>query len=140
VSVNGTPVLAALAVLVDDEQVLLVRRRNRPDAGRWGFPGGKVEYGETLFDAAERELREETGLRSAARAFLTCLDVIAEDRSHHYALVAVLCGRAEGAPIAADDAEEARWFPMGEVLYGGMPLSRGVAAVAQMALDYPQEL
>lgn len=130
------PVLAALAVLVRDEQVLLVKRRNPPDVGRWGFPGGKVELGETVFHAAERELAEETGLRATAKEFLTCVDEISEGgQQHHYALVAVLCDEVEGTLGAADDAEEAAWFPIGEIFYAGIPLSRGVAEVAKLAVD-----
>ncbi len=44
---------------------MLVRRANPPDAGLWGFPGGKIEFGETVKDAAMRELREETGYEGA---------------------------------------------------------------------------
>ncbi|HUF57442.1 MAG TPA: NUDIX domain-containing protein, partial [Thermohalobaculum sp.] len=47
-------------------RVLLVRRLNEPDAGLWGYPGGKVEWGETVADAAVRELAEETGGRGEA--------------------------------------------------------------------------
>ena len=58
------PRLAALAVTLDQgrNHVLLVQRRNPPDAGLWGFPGGHVEAGETALCAAARELAEETGV------------------------------------------------------------------------------
>ena len=56
------PRLAVLAVVLRGEQVLLVRRANPPDAGLWGYPGGKVDWGETVEAAALRELAEETGL------------------------------------------------------------------------------
>ena len=62
----GFPRLAALAVTLDGDggQVLLVQRRNPPDAARWGFPGGHVEPGETALAAAARELFEETGIKA----------------------------------------------------------------------------
>ena len=55
-----TPVAAAIGVVLRDDQVLLVRRANQPDAGKWGFPGGKIEPGEPVQAAAAREVVEET--------------------------------------------------------------------------------
>ena len=62
------PVAAVLGVIVHESRVLLVRRSNPPDAGFWGFPGGKIEAGETLEQAAIREVKEETGLRVICQA------------------------------------------------------------------------
>ena len=59
---QSLPIAAALAVVLRGERLLLVRRSHRPDAGRWGFPGGKIEPGETVIAAALRELAEETGV------------------------------------------------------------------------------
>lgn len=58
--VGGPPIASALAVVVRCDSVLLVRRRNRPDRGMWGFPGGKLNDGESTLSAAKRELFEET--------------------------------------------------------------------------------
>nr|WP_205520603.1 NUDIX domain-containing protein [Propylenella binzhouense] len=55
------PVAATIAAVFHEERILLVRRANPPDAGRWGFPGGKIEAGEPIETAAVRELFEETG-------------------------------------------------------------------------------
>ncbi len=107
------PILAALAVVVEPERVLLVRRLNEPDAGLWGFPGGKVEWGESVAAAALRELAEETGVRAEAVDFLTLIEVI--DRApggHHFALAAVLCRRLSGEPVPADDVSEAAWHQL----------------------------
>ena len=130
------PVLAALAVLIEDGRVLLVRRRNPPDAGLWGYPGGRVERGETVFAAAERELAEETGVEGEARAFLTLIDVIRREAgavAQHFALVAVLCARRAGEPGAADDASEAAWVPLAELEAGRLATSARVAEVARLA-------
>lgn len=136
------PVLAALAVLVEDDRVLLVRRRNEPDAGLWGYPGGRVEAGETVFAAAERELAEETGVDAEARDFLTIVDVIRREGDepgaalvHHYALAAVLCARRAGEPVAASDANEAAWVPLDTVLAGRLATSERVPEVARLARD-----
>ena len=129
------PVLAALAVLVEDDRVLLVRRRNEPDAGLWGFPGGRVEPGETVFAAAVRELAEETGVEAEAQDFLTLIDVIrreGEELRHHYALIAVLCAWRAGEPVAATDVSDAAWVPLDDVLAGRLATSERVPEVAGM--------
>ncbi|MEZ5882333.1 MAG: NUDIX domain-containing protein [Paracoccaceae bacterium] len=85
------PVVAVLAVVIRGGRVLLVQRANPPDAGLWGFPGGKVEFGETLEQAAERELLEETGVTATAGGAFAALD--AYDRAgdgtlrQHFVLV-----------------------------------------------------
>ncbi|WP_118134479.1 NUDIX hydrolase [Oceanicella sp. SM1341] len=131
------PVPAVLAVVLRGTEVLLVRRANPPDAGLWGFPGGKVDAGETLHAAALRELGEETGLAAEARHVLTALDVIEHDAAGvlrwHYVLVAVLCRWRAGEPLAADDALEARWVPLAELDAPGLALSADVARVARLA-------
>lgn len=133
------PVLGALAVVVEDGRVLLVRRLNKPDAGLWGYPGGKVEWGETVAEAAVRELAEETGVRAEALDFLTLVDVIggAPPDDHHFALAAVLCRRLSGDPAAGDDVSDAAWHPLDAVLGRGLPMSAFVDDVARLALARP---
>jgi 8-oxo-dGTP diphosphatase len=130
------PILAALAVVVRGGDVLLVRRANPPDAGLWGFPGGKVEFGESVTAAAERELLEETGVRAAARQVFAAVDVVerAEDGLPrlHFALIAVLCEWIEGEPVAGDDALDACWTPVASLEFA-LPLSRDVARIARQA-------
>ncbi|MFE3835569.1 NUDIX hydrolase [Pseudogemmobacter sonorensis] len=130
------PVPAVLAVVLRDGHALLVRRANPPDAGLWGFPGGRIEPGESLFAAAERELREETGVTARAERVIDALDAL--DRAgdgglrHHFVLVAVLCRWQAGEPLAADDALEARWTPV-EGMETALRLSRDVAGLARRA-------
>lgn len=129
------PIAAALAVVLRGEKLLLVRRSHRPDAGKWGFPGGKIERGETIVDAALRELGEETGVTATAIDILTALDVLRRDGAatlHHYVLIAVLCRWLHGDGIAADDAEEVRWFDLAELQT--IPTSPDVERIALMAL------
>lgn len=128
---ESEPVPAAAAVLVHGGDVLLVRRRNPPDAGLWGYPGGHVEPGETETAAALRELLEETGLRAAARGVLTRLEIGGPRR---FRLAMVSCTYLSGAPMARDDALAAEWVPQGRVLAGDLPMSRDVGRVLRMAL------
>lgn len=132
------PRLAALAVVTDGARVLLARRENRPDAGLWGFPGGKVELGETLFEAALRELEEETTLRARAVCVLDNLDVMRRDAAgqllFHFHLVAVLCADPVGTVTASDDVSEAGWHDVAAVLAGQLPMSENVGRVLRRAL------
>jgi 8-oxo-dGTP diphosphatase len=140
------PRLAALAVVLDGIQdgardqacVLLVRRRNPPDAGLWGFPGGHVEPGETALAAAARELAEETGVIATPRAYLDNIDVIERGGDgalrFHFLLAVVLCDYVSGQPQAGDDAMDAGWVPVADVLAGKLPLSASVAQTLQKAL------
>jgi ADP-ribose pyrophosphatase YjhB (NUDIX family) len=138
-----SPIPAVLAVVVRTECVLLVRRANPPDRGRWGFPGGRIEPGEALAAAAVRELAEETGVAAESGPVLTALDSIhpAESRgrsgglTHHYVLVAVLCRWIAGEGAAADDALETGWFSAAEIgALAAEAVSADVARVAALAL------
>lgn len=68
------PVAATLAAVIHHDRILLIRRANRPDAGRWAFPGGKIRAGETIMAAAHRELAEETGVQGQALQVFDALD------------------------------------------------------------------
>lgn len=133
------PRLAALAVVLRGDQVLLVQRRNQPDAGLWGFPGGHVEPGETALAAAARELAEETGVTASPLTYLDNIDVIERGADgalrFHFLLAAVLCDYVSGEPVAGDDALAAGWWPVEAVAQGAPPQSASVAAVLQKALD-----
>ncbi|GGH35104.1 ADP-ribose pyrophosphatase YjhB, NUDIX family [Cribrihabitans marinus] len=139
-----SPRLGALAVILDGSRVLLVQRGKPPGLGLWGFPGGHVEWGETVRAAAVRELREETGIEAEAQDVLTCLDLVLADEAGevatHYLLVAVSCLYRGGTPMAGDDARDARWFDIPDVLSGALPMNDRVAdllALAQARRETP---
>lgn len=131
------PVVATIAAVVHGGRVLLVRRANPPDVGRWGFPGGKIESGETIEQGAVRELAEETGVRGEARQVFTAVDAFDRDGAgvlrQHFVLVAVLCRWFSGEPVAGDDALEARWFALDAVDEAKLALSLDVVTVARKA-------
>lgn len=132
-----SPVPAVIAVIVHEGRTLLVRRANPPDAGLWGFPGGKIEFGETVKDAAMRELLEETGVVAQAQDIITTLDILVHDPSgamrQHYILIAVQCRWISGDPVAGDDAIEARWFPIAELDPDRIAMSADVDSIARRA-------
>jgi 8-oxo-dGTP diphosphatase len=107
------PVVAVGAVVFRDEAVLLVRRAHAPSAGLWAIPGGSVKLGETLQVAAERELREETGVSVRAHDPIYIFDVIEHDTdgqvSYHYVITDLMATYIAGDPAPQSDALEARW-------------------------------
>ena len=131
------PVAATISAVSRDEEILLVRRANPPDQVLWGFPGGKIDHGETIEAAAVRELKEETGIEASAVEVFTAVDVIVPGDDvrpqFHYVLIAVLCRWLNGEPVVGDDALEARWFDFEGLNRGDLAMSLDVAKVADQA-------
>jgi len=107
------PIVAVGAVLVRDGQVLLVRRANDPNQGQWSIPGGALELGETLAQAAIREVREECQVEIEVDDVLSTFDLIQRDDKgrvrYHYVLVDLAARYVSGQPVARTDALDVRW-------------------------------
>ena len=120
------PVPAVGAVVLHDGAVLLVRRGRAPARGVWAVPGGRIELGETLAEAAEREVHEETGVSVRAGEPIWSFDSVIRDEegrvSFHYVIVDLLADYVSGEPCARDDAAEARWARPDEL--SGLLVSR----------------
>lgn len=133
------PIAATIAAVVRDGHVLLVRRANPPDQDRWAFPGGKIDAGERLADAAARELLEETGVTAEPLHVFDAVDVFDRDDTgalrRHFILIAVLCRWVSGEPVARDDARDARWVSLADLDAHALATSFGVAALAHKAAD-----
>jgi 8-oxo-dGTP diphosphatase len=106
------PKVAVIAVTFRGDDLILVQRKNEPQKGSWGFPGGSVELGEALADAALRELMEETGVTAKTLGLGDVVELRQTDplgRFHHFILIVVLCRYISGALTAGDDAVDCRW-------------------------------
>jgi 8-oxo-dGTP diphosphatase len=113
------PLVGVGAIIIEDDRVLLVKRAHPPMQAQWSIPGGVLEVGEMVREAALREAREETGLIVEPEELLGVYDRIlynAEKRvQYHYVLIDFLCRRVGGVLLAADDAAEVRWFTRDEL-------------------------
>ncbi|HUJ96077.1 MAG TPA: NUDIX hydrolase [Terriglobales bacterium] len=113
-----SPLVGVGAIIVDTDRVLLVKRGHPPLQGEWSIPGGVLEVGETLGEAAVREAKEETGLTVEVGALLGVFDRVLRDEQgrarYHYVLIDFLCQRLAGEATAAGDADEVCWFTLRE--------------------------
>lgn len=111
------PVLCVSAVVVDDDRLLLVRRGRGRAQGSWGVPGGAVQVGETLVEAVVRELAEETGIEGVCGPLLGVTELLEDADGPHQVILTYRVSLLEAAePMAGDDAAEACWVPLSEVI------------------------
>lgn len=108
------PIVGVGAIVWRDDKVLLVRRAKPPRLGAWSLPGGAQKAGETVFEAACREVREETAISIHVIGLVDVVDSIRHDEhgrvQYHYTLVDVHAEWQSGDPRADSDAAEADWF------------------------------
>jgi ADP-ribose pyrophosphatase len=106
------------AIVIHEGRILLVKRASSPGKGFWAIPGGLVELGETVREAAEREILEETGIAVRAKEAFYIFDFIDRDPEgkikYHYIIIDFLADYLGGEPKAADDVSDARWVAPGE--------------------------
>ena len=101
-----------------DDRVLLIRRGKPPRRGDWSLPGGMQEIGETVFEAAAREVQEETGVTISDIALIDVVDSITLDDDSrvqfHYTLVDVVAKWRSGEPAGGSDAMHAEFMSFDE--------------------------
>jgi 8-oxo-dGTP diphosphatase len=110
-------------LLIRDNKLLLVKRKYDPDAGYWSIPGGHLDLGERVEDAAEREALEETGFKVKVSSLAGIINKIMYDKKgkieYHYVLLNYFVEQIEGntnqPPKAQDDALEAKFVPFEEL-------------------------
>jgi ADP-ribose pyrophosphatase YjhB (NUDIX family) len=117
--------------------VLLVERGREPLRGQWSLPGGVVEAGETLREAARREVLEETGLVVEPIKVAEVFERIMRDDQgrpeYHYVLIDYLCRVVSGDLRPGDDVSLARWVPRAELR--GYDITEGTLDVIERAFD-----
>jgi 8-oxo-dGTP diphosphatase len=113
------PLVGVGAIIIENSRVVLVKRAHPPLQAEWSIPGGVLEVGELVREAAIREAREETGLTVEPGELLGVYDRVLRDRDkrvqYHYVLIDFLCRRVAGNLAAASDAAEVRWFTREEL-------------------------
>jgi 8-oxo-dGTP diphosphatase len=113
------PLVGVGSIVIEADRVVLVKRAHPPIQGQWSIPGGVLEVGEMVREAAIREAREETGLIVEPGQLLGVYDRILRDPEHrvqyHYVLIDFLCRKVGGELLAASDASEVRWFKLEEL-------------------------
>ena len=96
------------------DDVLLIKRGREPLKGKWSIPGGKIDLGEAVRDAALRELREETGVEGRITRLIDVIDSIIDGQ--HYVLIDFEAEWVSGEPVADDDAAAAEFVPVEEAM------------------------
>ena len=132
------PIVGVGVVVFRGDEVLLIRRAKPPVSDNWSIPGGAQEIGETVREAARREVAEETGIEVDIVGLVDVVDGITRDdggrTKFHYTLVDFAALWRSGEARAASDAAAARWTGLDEI--AGIPLwdetRRIIARAAEM--------
>jgi ADP-ribose pyrophosphatase YjhB (NUDIX family) len=106
------PEIGVGAIVWKDDRILLIRRGHAPKKGHWSLPGGHQELGETVEQAAIREVREETGVSIRVLDLLAVVDLIDGEENflrHHYTVIDLQAEWLSGDILAGDDAEAVVW-------------------------------
>lgn len=118
-------------------EVLLIKRAKAPRAGAWSIPGGRQKLGETLREAAMREVREETGIEIANIRLLDVVDSITKDDKdvveYHYSLIDFTADWASGTAVAGGDAADVKWLDRAGL--ASLDLWHETRRIIELALD-----
>jgi ADP-ribose pyrophosphatase YjhB (NUDIX family) len=107
------------ALVLKEGQILLVQRAKEPSKGKWSLPGGRVELGETFYEAASRELLEECAIEIGIERIVDVADFILRDEQgrtkYHFVLIYLLARQKGGEIKANSESVDVRWVPFSEV-------------------------
>ena len=107
------------AVVVRDGKALVIKRAHEPRKGEWSLPGGLLELGESLQDAARREIKEETSLDIEVGPVIETFDRVHRDDQgkirYHFVIVDFVCWVNGGEAVPGSDAEGVAWVTADEI-------------------------
>ena len=131
------PLIGVGVVVLDAENVLMIQRSKPPRLGGWSLPGGAQKLGETVFETAIREVREETSIDVEIMGLIDVVDSIHRDKigavQYHYTLIDVLARSLGGVLAAGDDAFDAEWVGTQDI--AGMELWSETKRIIQLAIE-----
>ncbi len=115
----ASPISGVGAVVYYAGKILLVRRAKEPNKGKWSIPGGAIELGETIYEAAAREVLEECSIKIEIERILDAAENIVKDGNgrirYHYVIIDLLAKYVSGELKAQTDAAACGWFTPEEV-------------------------
>src|SRR5215210_2776370 len=133
------PVVGVGAVVVRDGRALIIKRAHEPRKGEWSLPGGLLELGESLADAARREIKEETSLDIVVGPIIETFDRVHRDDHgrirYHFVIVDFVCWSDRGEAVPGSDADGVAWVSAHEIddykvnAHAAAVLRRGLAFV-----------
>ncbi len=109
------PGLTVDGIIVSDDKILLIKRKNPPYQGMYALPGGFVEYGETVEDAVVREIEEETGLKTSVNELISVYSKPDRDPRGHTVSTVFSLNLDDGKIKHGSDASEASYIPLKEL-------------------------
>lgn len=132
-TVSQRPQLAVSAGIFRDGKILLVRRAREPSRGIYTFPGGRVEFGESLVEALAREVREETGLVIEILGLTGFREALpGKTGGHgHFVILPFAARWVANEVLLNDELDDAKWLVPGAL--GGLPITLGLEAAIEAA-------
>ncbi len=112
---SGFPRTGSAVVVRDGDRLLLARRAKEPNFGKWVFPGGKIEPFESIRQAGERELLEETGLEVQVEDQVGAFEIIRPPEEHRV-IIFSWARPVAGTPVARSDVSELRFCSREELI------------------------
>ena len=109
------PSITTDGIIIKDEKILLIKRKNPPFKGMWALPGGFVEYNETTENAVVREVLEETGLKTKIHKLAGVYSDPERDPRGHTITIVYMLDVINGKLIANDDASEVKYFSLNDL-------------------------
>ena len=135
------PVVGVGAVVIRDGRALIIKRAHEPRKGEWSLPGGLLDLGESLADAARREVKEETGLDVRLGPIIETFDRVHRDADgrirYHFVIVDYVCWSEVGEAVAGSDAEAVAWVTADEIDAYGVNAHAKAVILKGLQVSFP---